>query len=241
MTAGRIIPAIATTTATITGFVQLEVFKYVAGLQFGAHRQVTIDLAVNNFVCEPLDGPKKRVDFKEKAEDLTASTEFKKVYKDVQWRVMPAAGFSVWDKIVVNKGDLTFAGLIKELESQFPGVIVEAIFKRNLSKKEIDAGLGMNLWSKTNPFAFAAAKAKAQLPTTTHAALKASLQRDIDNFDNFEKKRDESVAKRYLTTYGNLITADRNYFQLEGNFTNSAGDKIMLPPILFVFKQGSWS
>jgi len=105
----------------------------------------------------------------------------------------------------------------------------------------VESGLGVNLWARANPFAAAAARAKAQMPNTTHAALKASLQRDIDNAANFEKKKDESVAKRYLEVYGKLITQDRNYFMLEGNYTNAAGDRVVIPPILFVFnKQGSW-
>lgn len=240
LTAGRIIPAIATTTASITGFVMLEVMKYVLTSDFGAYRQATINLAVNTFVCEPLDGPKMRADFKEKVEDDEKSTEFKKVFKDVQWRAYPKPGFSVWDKIVVNKGDITFADLVKEIESRFPEVQVETLFKRNITKKEVDAGLGINLFNKANPFAAQKKRAEDQLPKTTHAALKAALQRDIDNFNNAEKKKDEVVSKRYLGVYGKLATADRNYFMLEGNYVNKAGEKVLLPPILFVFGKGSW-
>jgi len=219
----------------------LEVFKYILSLPFETHRQATIDLAVNTFVCEPLDGPKMRVDFKEKVEDELKSTEFKKEYKLVQWRSYPEKkGFSVWDKTVVNKGDITFAGLIKELETLYPGVIVEAIFKRNISKKEVESGLGQNLWSLANPFSNGFKMATAGMAKTTNAALKASMQRDIDNYNNYEKKREESVAKRYLSVYGALITADRNYIMLEGNYSNKAGDRVMLPPILLVFKAGSW-
>jgi len=165
----------------------------------------------------------------------------KKVFKDVQWRALPKP-FSTWDKIVVNKGDLTFADLIKHLETQHSGLVVESIFKRNITKKEVEAGMGINLWSKSNPFAMASVRAQATLalPTTTNNQLRLALQRDIDNFNNYEKKKDESVAKRYLSVYGNLITADRNYFFLEGNYANKAGERVVLPPILFVFKAGSW-
>jgi ubiquitin-activating enzyme E1 len=47
MTAGRIIPAIATTTAAITGFVQLEVFKYIMKAKFEAHRYVRLPLSLS--------------------------------------------------------------------------------------------------------------------------------------------------------------------------------------------------
>ncbi len=43
--------------------------------------------------------------------------------------------------------------------------------------------MGINLWSSQNPFAAQHKNAVARLPTTTHAALKAALQRDIDNFN----------------------------------------------------------
>ena len=47
MIAGRIIPAIATTTAAITGLVCLELYKLVAGKDVGAFRESNINLAVN--------------------------------------------------------------------------------------------------------------------------------------------------------------------------------------------------
>ena len=45
MLAGRIIPAIATTTATITGFIQLELYKYVKGADLSDFRAATVNLA----------------------------------------------------------------------------------------------------------------------------------------------------------------------------------------------------
>jgi len=69
MTAGRIIPAIATTTACITGFVQLEVFKYLLGAKFDNYRGAEIDLGANTFVMSGLSDPRMRRDFKEQVED----------------------------------------------------------------------------------------------------------------------------------------------------------------------------
>jgi len=66
-------------------------------------------------------------------------------------------------------------------------------------------------------------------------------QKNIENYQKAELKKEDKVAAAYLGLYGALITADRNYFMLEGNFTNAEGDRVMLPPIMFIYKKGSWS
>lgn len=59
MIAGRIIPAIATTTACITGFIQLEIYKYIKGADLNDYRAATINLATNVFCVENLPDPIK--------------------------------------------------------------------------------------------------------------------------------------------------------------------------------------
>merc|ERR1712087_1060 len=59
MIAGKIIPAIATTTACITGFIGLEVMKHVRNAPLEARRMATINLAVNVYSIENLPDPKK--------------------------------------------------------------------------------------------------------------------------------------------------------------------------------------
>lgn len=58
MVAGRIIPAIATTTAMITGFVQLEIIKYILGAPLAAYRAGSVNLATNVYCIETLPDPK---------------------------------------------------------------------------------------------------------------------------------------------------------------------------------------
>lgn len=58
---GRIIPAIATTTALTTGIVGLEMFKLVAGLPLEAFRNANHNLAINQYATfEPPACPKRR-------------------------------------------------------------------------------------------------------------------------------------------------------------------------------------
>ena len=47
MIAGKIIPAIATTTAAVTGLVCLEIYKLVGGKDLDSFRDSNINLAVN--------------------------------------------------------------------------------------------------------------------------------------------------------------------------------------------------
>lgn len=44
--AGKIIPAIATTTAMVVGAVGIEIIKYLLGKKIGAFKNVTINLAL---------------------------------------------------------------------------------------------------------------------------------------------------------------------------------------------------
>lgn len=56
----------------------------------------------------------------------------------------------------------------------------------------------------------------------------------------FENKTDESVAIKYTSVYGQIIPVERNYILLEGAYSNAANEKVLMPPILFIFKAGSW-
>lgn len=57
---GRIIPAIATTTAITTGLVSLELLKLIGGLEMEAFRNHNFNLAINMFAgFEPMPAPKK--------------------------------------------------------------------------------------------------------------------------------------------------------------------------------------
>jgi len=93
MIAGKIIPAIATTTACITGFIGLEVMKLCRKAELEAHRMVTINLAVNNISMELLPDPKK------KKTGLDPETY-------MTMKAIPE-GFTCWDFVEINEPDVT--------------------------------------------------------------------------------------------------------------------------------------
>eukprot|EP00656_Telonema_subtile_P030384 TRINITY_DN33363_c0_g1_i2.p1 TRINITY_DN33363_c0_g1~~TRINITY_DN33363_c0_g1_i2.p1 ORF type:complete len:981 (+),score=282.27 TRINITY_DN33363_c0_g1_i2:194-3136(+) len=89
--AGKIIPAIATTTAMIAGLVCLELCKVVQNKPLEAYKNGFINLAINTFLfSEPLACKSNKVGQLE---------------------------FSMWDQIVVDEGrDITLGELLKKLE-----------------------------------------------------------------------------------------------------------------------------
>jgi len=99
LTAGKIIPAIATTTAMITGFVGIEVLKYIKGTPLEGHRAATVNLGTNVFCVENLPDPLK------KKTGLDAETY-------MQCTAVPE-GFTTWDKIVINQPGATVGQILE--------------------------------------------------------------------------------------------------------------------------------
>lgn len=112
MTAGRIIPAIATTTASITGFIQLEILKYVKEADLYDYRMVTMNLAMNVFVCENLPDP------------MVTKTGFdQETYMEV---VAIPDGFTIWDKVVIRGTRSTTMGeFFKMVEEKHHGAVID--------------------------------------------------------------------------------------------------------------------
>jgi ubiquitin-activating enzyme E1 len=104
MVAGKIIPAIATTTCSIAGLVCLEFYKVVSGAGLAAARNSFMNLGVNVYsMCEPVE-PKKTKDV---------------AYDPISMGPVRAypPGFTRWDKFVVREGNLTvgaFKAFLKE-------------------------------------------------------------------------------------------------------------------------------
>jgi len=99
---GRIIPAIATTTASITGFIGIEILKYIRQVELQKYRACTINLSTNIFCCENLPDP-----------------VFKKSGMDPQTYMQIVAipeKHTCWDKVVIKKPGLTLKQLMEEFK-----------------------------------------------------------------------------------------------------------------------------
>lgn len=111
LTAGRILPALATTTACITGFVQLEVYKFIKGAVLDDYRAATINLAMNVFCCENLPDPIKTVTGLDQA-----------TYMQV---VAIPEGFTVWDTVDIVGPGFTLQQFFDAFTKQHHGARID--------------------------------------------------------------------------------------------------------------------
>jgi len=105
MIAGKIIPAVATATAMITGCVTAEILKYAQGwTDIEKFKNGFVNLAINYFCFTEPNSAK-----------LTKSVEYDPVMCG-PIKAIPE-GFSVFDKVIIKRGSLTFQQLFDEIQA----------------------------------------------------------------------------------------------------------------------------
>jgi len=105
MIAGKIVPAIATTTCMITGLVCVEMYKVLKGADCNGTLNSYVNLAVNVYSMANPQPPKKN-----------CSKDFDPVSRGPV-KAVPE-GFSSWDRNIVH-GNFTCAALAQHMETKF--------------------------------------------------------------------------------------------------------------------------
>jgi len=219
--AGRIIAALATTTAATTGLMTLEFYKLILGYQYQSEakfRNAQIDFANSTFNFWEPGRVKEIVTTKDVIVDKDTKEQTVTIYK-----AYPSK-FSTWDKIVVRKGNLT----IPEFVALFPklhfGVIVKSLWKFGLTEADIKLGKGKIIFGHTPR---STKMTKTQLARKNLSdKLKNKLMADLKEMEDFNAKISSQLEKKlvdvYVEEYGPLISGDRNYVLLSGEFFTTA-------------------
>lgn len=159
--AGRIIPAVATTTAAVCGLVMLELFKIALGKESSTLRTRQIGLAVNTFTSfetqEPIRHASGSESKKPKASDLPPeafdeSGGIKAEYIEVEHYAAYPEKHSIWDKLVVPSATMTLEGFKQWLLQEHKLKLKNWSFVLGWKRQEDEEGKEMRVPFSTQIF-----------------------------------------------------------------------------------------
>ncbi|CAM9241253.1 unnamed protein product [Chrysoparadoxa australica] len=185
MIAGKIIPAIATTTASVCGLVMVEMLKILQGKPLEAFKDSSNNLGLNSYF------------FSEPAPPEKAKDEYDPINM-AEVKCIPT-GFTKWDRTVINKGDLTMrqfleafkevTGLnctllfhgVSEIDGPQRGLMLYDAEAWNPKLKAVYAAqMDSNLRSWVAE-RYANAPVEIMVPSRTHVELQVSCSDDSDD------------------------------------------------------------
>ncbi|ETV65918.1 hypothetical protein, variant [Aphanomyces astaci] len=168
MIAGKIIPAIATTTASVTGLAMIELLKIVQGKSLDQFKDSSNSLGLNMYLLQEPAEPEKAKD----EYDMIEMSEVK----------CKPAGFTKWDTTLVTvQPGVTLAAFLDQVQTQV-GLNVNLLFHpvAELGGDEYAAVRGLMLYDRTAFSASLKALYKQKLDVPLREWVEERYQRLVD-------------------------------------------------------------
>jgi len=210
-TAGKIIAALATTTAMITGVTTLEYYKLALGENF-LHKDrfynTNVNLAAAVFNAFEPDNPIR--------EQISLAVEGDTI------NVPYPPGFTSWDYLDVNLGDITVREFVERFPKLFWGVRVDQLYKADITEADIAEGRGVSLYTKPLPFRPPQiAVMMLKRPNITEEQRK-QYEKQIEDakasWEAQQRRLDRKLSDLYFELYGGPKHPEDTFFVLDGAY-----------------------
>jgi len=252
MTAGRIIPAIATTTASITGFIFLEMYKLIKGeTNIDAYRWNSINLANNATVVEKVPDPIRKRSGKQ---EIMVEEKKNKISKKIITAVAIPNKHTCYDFInIKGRADTTIADFVKDFPKIFKGcvptMLLAAASKKggfiwddSMGKKPNTRGEQMQIKVRTmklKKFKAAGDEAGAATVQALIEESKAKIEQRTKKAEMEKSIINGKLVDRYYAIYGPNYDPNQTFILLDAAVTHPdhAGvDAVLIPKIRFYIK-----
>jgi len=228
MISGKIIPAIATTTAAITGFIGVEMYKYIINAPLESHRAASLNLASNIFCVESLPDP-----------------QFRKSGLDRQTYMQVVAipeKHTCWDNVVIDKPELTLQQFIDELAE---GQKTKQKLGGRRNVDGICLPVAHSLCGSARSFLCVLVHHGYVVDFLISISGSSSGKVLFNSMDSYDASKKDAVAKRLATPVvdlwteivGPIFPADRKYLLFDCSVEDDSGNPGIVPTIRYNFRQ----